>query len=1065
MPRRAPYFVRWSPEEQRYEVGAADSAVLPGVTPGETGWFAWLDGITSFAFYSSAGVHCTMRKETIQRGGAYWYAYRSVQRRTVKHYIGRTIDLSVQRLEEVAERCTHAQITTYEQSMPEEANEESSTTTLPPLLEARLHPPRLAPEVVERPQLFERLDTWRSYKLTLLCAPAGFGKTTLVNSWLSTHDLSTEVAWVSLDAGDNDPARFWRCVFTACQSWSSISIHYTPPLLLSLLQMPSLQNVLISFLNAAGRQEQHHLLVLDDYHVISESLIHETLNFCLAHLPETLHILLMTRSEHALSLGRLRAGGEINEIQVADLRFSQAESAAFLQQKLGFPLSPDVLVALDMHLEGWIAGLRLLVLALQGQKTQEQIAYALSTFRGSHRSIRDYFVSEVLRTQPEPLQRFLLLTSLLPRLNPSLCAAVTGQQDAAVLLETVERANVFLEALDGAGEWYRYHAFFADAMQHEARRRLGEDELIRLAHIASCWLEEHGLLADAIEAGLKSKETERVADLIERYVQVTRLQKLQEYHTLHRWLTELPEAILMQSPALCLNYAVTLIFNREGPQPDPMVPMRVKALLQRAEERWRADENRVGLGQIAAFRAFFTYEHGERKQAVVYARQALSLLPATEALWRGMSLGTLGIDALQDGQFNKARSLLEEMHTSWQATGDPHILEGITMLLGIVCFVQGELHQAIRYFRMILDDTNLPESRPASLGAHLGLAQIYYEWNDLTAVKQQIQATLDLGKQFPTIPPEVLEMPIAIVLACMQHIEGETELAIERLTKLLPELRSHSDKFFLFFYQEALSWLVRLSLAHGDQATAQDWVHDFLDQEQPVSPVSNPLLLDAPADPERPVVQSQEDSTEGVLDAPFVFQEQRALLQARLLLAQGDAVSAVAIFNNLLPSAQSAGRGRSVLQMRLLLAQAYAACARREEAQQMLLEALKLGYIGGYLRLFLDEGEELLQLLQDLMPSLRGQPLRGYAQSILQAVAPVVNKPSLPVVVETYEPLSMQEQRVLRLLAAGLSNIEIARELVVSINTVRSQVQSIYRKLQVHNRHAASAAARSLHLL
>jgi LuxR family transcriptional regulator, maltose regulon positive regulatory protein len=405
------------------------------------------------------------------------------------------------------------------------------------------------------------------------------------------------------------------------------------------------------------------------------------------------------------------------------------------------------------------------------------------------------------------------------------------------------------------------------------------------------------------------------------------------------------------------------------------------------------------------------------------------------------------------------------MHTSWQATGDPHILDGITMQLGLVCFVQGELHQAIRYFRMILDNTNLPENRPASLGAHLGLSQIYYEWNDLALVKQQIQATLDMSKQFPTIPQEVLEMPITLLLACVQHVEGETESAIQRLTKLLPELRSRSDKFSLFFYQEALSWLARFSLAHGDHATARDWVHDFLDQEQPVSPASNSLLIEAPADPEMLAAQSQEDAHEHELDAPFVFQEQRAILQARLLLAQGDAVTAVASFNDLLPSAQSAGRGRSVLQMRLLLAQAYAACSRREEAHQMLLEALRLGYIGGYLRLFLDEGERLLHLLQDFMPSLHGQPLRSYAQTILQAVAPVANKPSSPVVVETYEPLSTQEQRVLRLLATGLSNVEIARELIVSINTVRSQVQSIYRKLQVHNRHAASAAARNLHLL
>lgn len=1082
MPGRAPYLLRWSPQKQTYEISAKDTPAPPHLAPDTPAWFAWLDNITSFSFYSRTGAYCTVRKETIRSSGTYWYGYRSVQRRTVKHYIGRTADLFIARLEQCAERFTEVSPVArqqFEQGTDEHAPAQhspakSSETVLPPLLAARLHPPRLPSGLIERPQLFTRLDAWQSYKLTLLCAPAGFGKTTLVNSWLTQRNMLSEVAWISLDTSDNDPVHFWRSVLIACKADPDQYIF--PPLFpsaLSSLQPLSLKDTLISFLNTATTSDQHHLLILDDYQVICEPEIHKTLNFCLAHLPETLHIVLMTRSELPLSLGRLRAGGEVNEIQTADLRFSHEESVAFLQHALAFPLSTELWEPLGAHLEGWIAGLRLLSLSLQPQISQEQIEHLLATFRGSHRSIRDYLVAEVLHAQPEELQDFLLRTSVLPRLSASLCAAVTGRQESRAFLETIERANLFLEPLDGSGEWYRYHTPFAEAMQAEALRRLGEQNLLQISHAASCWFEEHGLLFDAIETALKTEENSRAAALIEQYIETAHLQKLPEYNTLHRWLQQLPETTLTHYPLLCLHYALTLIFCRGEHRWDQTFARQIARLLQRAEDNWRTSNNLIGQGQILAFRAFFTYQQGEHKQALIYARQALAWLPATEPLWRVMGLGTLGIEALQEGQFNEARRIFQEMHTLWQPSGDPHILEGIILMLGIICQEQGDLHQAARYFRTLLSESKLREDHPASIAAQLCLSQVHYEWNDLDTTQQLLQEVLDLQKQLTAMPPEVLQMPLELGLARLQYARGETTLAIQRLTALLPLLRSYitTNGFFLYFYQEALQMLIQCSFASEDHVIVQEWVYDIPPQEDlyRVLAPDTPLLI-APDDqqPEEPIQPDSPLPAQSDLKAPFIFQEQRTLLQVRLSLAQGDVEAALNTLNNLLPAARATGRRRYMLQIELLMAQAYAARSQKSEAHQLLLEALKQGYASNHQRIFVDEGEKLSHLLRDLLPSLRNPLLRNYVQTLLHAsIGPQDSQPTVitPSVATPFEPLSPQEQRVLRLLAAGRSNIEIARELIVSVNTIRSQVQSIYRKLQVNNRHAATTIARDLHLL
>lgn len=1072
MPKIIAHAIIWLPEQDSYVTLEPGSTHFSDVPNGET-WVAWLAARTSFAFQGQYG-HLTLRREIRARRETYWYAYRCQNQRTIKRYVGKTTDLAIARLEEIARDITAA----FSVASPQKEAEGQPVYATPPastlsLLTPKLRLPQLHASLIARERLLAQLDASLERKLTVLCAPAGFGKTTLVRQWIAerrAHELFPPVAWVSLDANDNDPVRFWRYVLTACQNWSAEPDQQALTLLLSStqpsLQLISLETVLTAFLNELAQQGSHGLLLLEDYHVITEPRIHETLTFFLTHLPETVHIVLMTRHEPPLSLVRLRANGDLNEIQAADLRFSHEETAAFLQD---FSLSTEALERLDTQLEGWAAGLRLLFLSLQGKGSRSQIEHALATFSGSHRPILDYFVSEVLHAQPEQLQDFLLRTSVLTRLNPSLCAAVTGREDSAALLETIERAHLFLEALEGegAGEWYRYHALFAEAMQHEARRQLGEDALRALSHTASCWFEQHDLLPEAIEAALKMGESTRTAALIEQLIETSRFQESHEYQTLSRWLEQLPESLLKQSPLLCFRYAVALIFGRTPQQSRQATDAQTEELLHIAEERWRASNNLARLGELFAFRSIYALQQGQREQGVVYARYARTWLPEKEYLWRGISLSVLGIDALFTGQLDEARPIFEEVNTYWKTAGSPHATPGTTFLVGMIYFEQGEIHQAARHYRELGDEAGPPESQPVAALSQLGLAHVFYEWNDLEMAQQQVQKALHLVEQFSNVPSEILHVPVELISARIQHAQGETALAMQRLITLLTHIRSQHDEFHLYLYQETLSSLVPYALSLGDYATAQYWLNDYARHlELQALPVSEPLILDAPADTSMPVaVQPGDvDPVRHHIGIPTMFQEQKALLMARLSLAQGEPEAALSALNPLLPASRAAGRGRSALQITLLMAQAYAACEQFSEAQQLLLEGLEQGYAEGYQRIFLDEGDKLCTLLRDLFPHVRRQSLRSYAQTLLRAFEQAQTGQQT-VVSTLFEPLSSQEQRVLRLIAAGRSNPEIASELVVSVNTIRTHVQRIYRKLNVNSRVAASETARRLQLL
>jgi LuxR family maltose regulon positive regulatory protein len=912
-----------------------------------------------------------------------------------------------------------------------------------PLLETKLNLPRLHASLISRERLLTQLEAALTHKLTQLAAPAGFGKTTLVRQWVSDRVACDTVchsfpplAWVSLDPGDNDPARFWSYVITACQAFQTGIGQSTLAFLYTTMQPPfepsPLEKVLTMFLNELTDCTNGGILILEDYHVITSPLIHETVTFLLDHLPANLHLIILTRSDPLLPLARLRAGGGLYELRAADLRFSPEEMHTFLQQISPFPLSEEAISQLGARLDGWAAGLRLFALKLQGCTSQQEVEHASATFTGSHRSLQDYFVTEVLSLQAEPLQDFLLQTSTLSRLSGSLCDFVTGRSDSQYLMETLERGGLFLDSLDETGEWYRYHALFAESMRQEAHHRLGEDELRALSNRASQWFEQHGYFGEAVEATLHAQDVSQAIALIEHLTGSGHFREINEFHTLCRWLEHMPETVMCSHPALCFSYATALLFLSIADSPAPATLTRIEKALQMAEQNWQSAGDISRLGEVSAFRSLLGHQQGEPQVSVTYARQALTLLPPEETAWRSISLIVVGEEAYRAGQLDLARQVLQEARVRCESTGNRYFTRATINMLGEVCFEQGQLHQAAAYFRLVRTLAREREDLDDICHGLLGLAQLSFEWNDLQEAWSVAQEVFDLGQQ---IAQESHKAHAAITLARVQYARGQCTSAQQQLAALLARMQSLKSPLL---YREVLAWQARLQLADGNHAAVQRWVTDRNRHEAKL---------------------------------PMLYHEREELIVARWLLAQGKAAEQLRLLERLHSVAQEAGRIRSALEIQLLMAQAHMALNQVQEARQNMRAVLSCAHGEGFLRLFLDEGVQLSTLLYTSISSMHEKPLITFLQTVLHAFALEQSEHDMlsfsvsPGPAQLIDPLSPQEQRVLRLLAAGRSNQEIAGELIVSVNTIRTQVQSIYRKLNVHNRFAASAVARHLRLL
>jgi len=1033
MPKRAQYTVSWSPERARYLLTGPEGEARD-FSEDEESWLTWIEEHSAFAFRGRNGQINLLKEQRGRGGEGYWYAYQRRKGKMVKRYVGRGAQVSVERLEEIA-----ALLAGEEKVEPVPAL--SERTGFEPLLMPKLQLPLLQKSLLPREHLLEELDKSLEHKVALISGPAGYGKTTLVSQWSAqrrAHADFPRVASVTLDEGDNDPIRFWRYIIAACQQLRAgcgkealelLLAHRLPP-------FKSLDTMLVALLNDVSRFEHPGVLILDDLHIISSPQVIQTLSFFIDHLPTSFHLILLIRGEPPFPLTRLRARNELLDIYPPQLAFSPAETRAFFERELDFAFSPESLRRINERLEGWPTGLRLLARTLHWPENEQEIEHMLAAFAGSHWSLRDYFLSEVLHALPEEQQQFLLQTCILPRITASLCNTVTGREDSAQLINALHTGDLFLVPLDSRGEWARYYPLFAEAMQQEARRRLGDERLHQLAALASLWYEEHGYLAEAIETALDASEFARAANLIKRFSESKQQYNtfsMPELYTLNRWLERLPEEELERSADLCVLYAMAMLFlvMQDSRFSDERA-RRIHHLLQIAEQHWRDANNTAKLAEIFSFQALLARQEGNLLQAITWAKQALAWLPPEERTWRNLALTDLGIGELLEGSLENARGfLLEALKLSEQQNNLTYARAARGMLSG-VSIEQGELRHADEALRQMQAEARAQEDPDDIARTQLALARIAYQWNKLEEAHQAASEALALGEEMNMEESQALA---TIHLALIEHALGQSAQAQQRLTAWLA--RGHTPTT-LASYQLARAVeaaLARIQLVDGNLVAVERW---FASTEQRVEVL------------------------------PLLQRQREQLLRARLLLAQGASAVAIERLESIAVAALRTGHIYLRLEALVILALAYARQGAPEEARRLLRELLATARGEGYLRLFLDEGEELAALLRGFLPHLREKTLLTYARHILSAFAQesdMPNSEALPNTALLQEPLSPQEQRVLRLLAAGNANAEIARELVVSVNTVRTQLQSIYRKLNVNNRVEASALARQLDLI
>jgi LuxR family maltose regulon positive regulatory protein len=1084
MAKTASNILSWNADKQTYILTNRDNPDEAGLFEQENGWFNWLENHKSFAFQGKNGRLSLQKESRPSSQQAYWYAYQRQGKRMVKQYLGGSHDVTIERLELAAQNLTtKAQATGSEAVAPENLAtqtralipivqpenstelavsstfSESASLVLPsfsfsvePVLEPKLRLPRLHSSLLPRQRLLDRLDEGLEHKLTLVSAPAGFGKTTLVRQWLAdrfesylpARNIVPKLAWVSLDPGDNDPVRFWRYLITACHA-NGFSTDQTALELLNTPSQPpyhpvSLQVVLITFLNEltqAGASGPN-ILVLEDYHVLTSGQLHESLAFFVENLPANLHLIIISRHDPPLPLARWRGQNELSELHAGDLRFSAAETWDFLQANNAYNFSEETVRQLDQHLEGWATGLRLMTLALQGLPGQSQVEKFLANFAGSHRSIQEYFATEVLNVLPDRVQVFILQTSVLERLTPALCAALTGEpeSESEKVLETLAKSNLFLERLSGSGEWYRYHALFAEAMQPELRRRFGAASMAELYNRASHWFEQNGLFPDAVETALHARNFEEAARIIEKiigedhYLGMPFFQEMNEFYTISRWLKLIPNPVLRRYPTLCFNYAQAIFFTVliEQAMLTPAALAQVIEALAWAEEGWQQDTARRG--QVYAFRALLSNMDGQLDEAIKWARKSLEFLPEDEHHWRGMVLNVFGSYELYDGQIDQAKRYLNEARYNSDMLGNRNFTRANLGLLAYAYWNQGELTQANEYFSLVLAEAREINDQDDITHSQLGLAWLSYEWNNLEAAWQQAQEVLDINLK---ISGSSHLAEAHLIQAQVLHARGQPDQAQQRLSSLLNQVQNPGSVLDYQQYRAVRLAQAQLYLQSGNLAGFERWVN----------------LLNSPD----PV---------GIGKEFRVFLAQHVgemLLLARRMIGQGEWEEALRRLEPLLNKVQESGRFRYALKIKLNMALALAAGKKLQEARQLVQAVLSQAYIEGYLRLFLDEGEPMANLLKGTLLPSGGKALNQYRQKILQAF----EQTGAPTPANIGgEGLSQQEQRVLALLNAGLSYPEIARELVVSVNTIKTQVKSIYQKLNVNNRTQAQAAARQL---
>ena len=897
-----------------------------------------------------------------------------------------------------------------------------------PLLKTKLNIPHPRSGAVQRPRLASLLELGFKRKLTLLSAPAGFGKTTLLSDWLHIGDIPA--AWVSLDAGDNDFAHFLAYLIGALQMVDAA----IGKAALSELQSPQppLAALMTPLVNDICAIPQDIACVLDDYHLISDEKIHGVLEFLLVHMPATLHIFVATRSDPPLDLARMRSNNQLVELRAVDMSFTAEESESFLNRTMGLGLSKDNVLKLEKRTEGWIAGLQLAALSMHGTS---DATGAIEAFAGDDSYIADYLMQETLSRQPQAIQSFLLKTSILERMNGPLCNSVTGRSDSEGMLQELARANLFLVALDSKRCWYRYHRLFAELL----RKRLpGLEKVPELHRRASKWFERNGLIHEAIEHGTKAQNIKLVAGLIEGAAR-TVLMKQGETATVLHWLEAVPEKEIRRNPRLSLAYAWALFYELNTDAVEPH--------LQNAELALQAPADNDLLAEVDAIRATAAILRGSARQSVEIFEQALERLSDQSIDMHGLVRMGLGYAYMVRGDIKTASTNLTEAARLNEASGNISVALKALCFLAFVRQTQGRLHQASETLQRALRLAAKweLENAPVMHLAHGGLAVLARERNDLAAAADNASRTVELCER----SGDSMRLWVGyMLLSITQRAQGLYKAAggsLQQAQEIIPS--------------------AQLSLARTRTATCR--VRFLLEQFQIAG------LQCYRQEIEEWVLAFDMGSawleTAGAIVMPGQACELEHLTKARCLVALGRAREALDLLPGLLAVSKKAGRTSSVLENLIIQVLALEQQSRTAEASDVLRQALELGAPEGFVRIFIDAGPTMAGLLEaissEMQTGMRNAPTgfsRGYVRKLCLACSVqgrIKEQEGL------IDPLSAREMEVLQLLSAGISNREIAEQLFISLNTVKTHVKHINNKLGARVRGQAVERARELGLL
>ncbi len=827
------------------------------------------------------------------------------------------------------------------------------------LLATKLHVPRPQPGFVARPRLVRAVDEALARPLVLACAPAGFGKTALLADWVRSGNH--RVAWLSLDAGDNDPARFWRHAVAALdQARPGIAEQAGP--LLGPPAPSSFEGLVTALINelATGPRDGEVLLVLDDYHLIGAQPVHASLTFLLEHLPLGLHLVLASRSDPPLPLARLRAAGQLAELRTDDLRFTADEATALLHEATGADLPVTAVAALEARTEGWVAGLQLAALSLRGQA---DVAGFVAAFSGSHRYVLDYLGQEVLGHQDEQVREFLLETSVLERLSGALCDAVTGRAGSQAMLEEIEQAGLFLVPLDEVRGWWRYHHLFADLLRARLQRER-PGQVPPLHRNAAVWCEEHGLADDAVRHALGAGDAVWAARLIERHTDELLFRG--ERATVQRWLAELPAGLARSRPRLLLAQSRMALLSGRVAEAGELLDAAESACAGGAEVASEPYEPSADRGAsvmanvpatIALDRAYLAELRGDAEQATTYASQALAEAGEGEWMLASHARGYLSIAEWMRGRLGEAKEQLASTIAQWRAADESALAVRGCYHLGQVQRAQGRLDAALETYQQAIDIASVP-GRPAPPGAgpgHVGLAEVAYQRGELDDALHHVTEGIPLARNYPYTQP--LATGLA-TLAWIRQARGDPAGAWEAMGEAA---RAAPGTAVTGLLNPVPTQRARLLLARGDIAAAARW--------------------------------AQENGLRAA-DAPPYSREPEYLVLARVLLAQDRPAEALILLERLRAAAAAQARIGSIIEIRALQALALAASGEQASAVDTLAEALTLACPQGYIRVFADEAAPMSALLSRLVAAQRAQ--QTAARGVNSAAWPASCRRSAP---------------------------------------------------------------------